>query len=365
MANRVWNFSAGPSTLPLEVLETAQADLISWKGCGMSVMEMSHRGKEFMSIAAKAEADLRDLMGISREYKVLFMQGGATLQFASVPMNMLRGKDQADYVVTGTWSEKAQQEAGKYCTARKAVDTKPTKYTTIPDHSSWQVNADAAYVHYCANETINGVEFQYTPSVGEVPLVADMSSNFCSKPVEVSKHALIYAGAQKNAGIAGLTLAIVRQDYLGKTIPCTPIMCDYKVMADNDSMYNTPPCWSMYMAGLYFDYMKRQGGLSAIAEMNNRKATLLYDVIDSLPEFYTAPVSRDVRSKMNVPFRIKGGEALEEKFVKQAKERYQLLELKGHRSVGGLRASLYNGMPIEGVEKLTDFMKEFAQENSA
>eukprot|EP00744_Colponema_vietnamica_P000982 GILI01001687.1.p1 GENE.GILI01001687.1~~GILI01001687.1.p1 ORF type:complete len:370 (-),score=137.30 GILI01001687.1:215-1324(-) len=363
---RVFNFSAGPSALPVEVLEQAQRDMLSWNGCGMSVMEMSHRGKEFTSIANKAEADLRDLLEIPSNYKVLFTQGGATLQFASLPLNLLAGKTQADYAVTGVWSDKAASEAKKYCpTVRRIVDTKSNKYTTIPEVSSWDISPESAYVHYCANETINGVEFHYTPEVGSSTLVADMSSNFCSKPVEVGKHGMIYAGAQKNAGIAGLTIMIVRDDLLGHSQPQTPIVMDYKTLADNESMYNTPPCWPMYMAGLYFDHMKRQGGLAHYAEFNTRKARYIYDVIDST-DFYTCPVAPACRSNMNIPFRIKGGdEALENKFVKEAKDRYNLIELKGHRSVGGLRASVYNGMPEEGAAKLAQFMKEFEQENSA
>ncbi len=354
--SRVYNFSAGPAAMPLEVLETAQRELLDWHGSGMSVMEMSHRGKEFIAIAADAERDLRDLLGIPAHYKVLFLQGGATAQFAMIPMNLLRGKATADYVLTGEWSKKAIAEARKFCQVRIAASSEDAKFSYAPPQDRWQLNPEAAYVHYTSNETIGGVEFHWTPDVGGVPLVADMSSHFLSRPVDVGRYGLIYAGAQKNVGPAGLTIVIVREDLIGQTLPGTPAMFDYKLQADNESMYNTPPTFGIYLAGLTFQWLKKKGGLAAMERENVAKAKLLYDFLDA-SGLYRCPVARADRSRMNVPFTLKRPE-LDEAFLKQAEAR-GLVQLKGHRSVGGMRASIYNAMPIEGVRALVDLMKEF------
>lgn len=354
---RTYNFSAGPAVLPVEVLEQSQADLINWKGSGMSVMEMSHRGKEFEGIIAKAEADLRALLNIPKNYKVLFVQGGASTQFAAIPLNFTQEGDVVDYVVTGAWSKKAAEEAQKYSKVNIAAkgDNK-----SVP--SAYKFSPDAKYVHYCDNETIGGVEYQTPPVVGDVPLISDMSSNFISKPVDVSKYAMIYAGAQKNVGPAGVTIVIVREDLLGKARPATPTMLDYKIHADNDSLYNTPPCWSIYVCGLVFEHLLKLGGLEAQTKLNHAKAKLLYDAIEESNGFYKSPVEKSVRSKMNVPFTIPAGEDLEKAFIKEA-EKNGMIQLKGHRSVGGMRASIYNAMPLEGVQKLASFMREFAAKN--
>eukprot|EP00434_Breviolum_minutum_P023523 symbB.v1.2.020750.t1/scaffold1763.1/size102666/5 len=362
---RVYNFSAGPSVMPLEVLEEVQREMVNYKGCGMSVMEMSHRSKEFMAIAAESEKNLRDIFGVPSDYKVLMMQGGATLQFSTIPLNMLGTKTKADYLVTGQWGEKAHKECNKYGTGQLACNTKSTKFTTIPQKSEWKLDAEAAYVHYCANETVNGVEFSYTPDVGDVPLVADMSSNFCSKPIEVSKHAFIYAGIQKNLGPAGMAVGFLRPDFAdgSKELKICPTYCSFKTTGDNGSMYNTPACFTMYVMGEYLKYTKKVGGLAYWAEQSDKKSGLLYGTIDSSSGFYNCPVEKTARSRMNVPFTINGGdEALEKKFLDEAKK-HKLYTLAGHRSVGGCRASLYNGMPLEGVAKLTDFMKSFMDEN--
>jgi len=299
-------------------------------------------------------------------YKVFFMQGGATLQFSCVPLNMLGTNTKADYLVTGQWSEKAYKECSKYCTgAQAACNTKSTKFTTIPGKADWKLDPQAAYVHYCANETVNGVEFSYTPEVGDVPLVADMSSNFCSKPVDVSKHAYIYAGIQKNLGPAGISVGIVRDDFANGTneLKICPTYCSWKTCADNGSMYNTPASFTLYVMGEYLKYTKKVGGLAHWAEMSDKKSGLLYDAIDKSDGFYCCPVAKDARSRMNVPFTIMGGnEEVEKKFLEGAKKE-KLFTLAGHRSVGGCRASLYNGMPMEGVEKLNDYMKSFMDEN--
>jgi phosphoserine aminotransferase len=355
--SRVYNFSAGPAVLPEEVLKRAQSEMLDWHGSGMSVMEMSHRGKEFVSIAEKAEADLRELVNIPANYKVLFLQGGATSQFAMVPMNLLRGKKKADYIHTGEWAKKAIKEAGKYCAVNLAASAESTKFTTIPPRCEWKVDPDAAYLHYTANETIGGVEFFDVPETNGVPLVADMSSNFLSRPVDVTKYALIYAGAQKNFGPSGLAVVIVREDFIGQTVPGTPSMFDYKIHADNGSMFNTPPTYAWYIAGLVFEWLKVKGGLKAMAEINERKAKKLYDFIDSTGGFYKNPVEPKSRSWMNVPFTLKS-ETLDEDFLKGAKAA-KLLQLKGHRSVGGMRASIYNAMPEAGIDALIVYMKEF------
>lgn len=353
---RIYNFSAGPAILPQEVLEQARDEMLNWQGCGMSVMEMSHRGKEFMGIAAQAEADLRELMAIPANYKVLFLQGGASSQFAMVPMNLLRGKTAADYVNTGVWSEKAIQEAERYCTVNVAASSEDRKFSYAPTQEQWRLSKDAAYVHYTPNETIGGVEFHWVPETGDVPLVADMSSNILSRPIDVTKFGLIYAGAQKNIGPAGLTIVIVREDLIGHTVAGTPTMFDYKIHADNDSMYNTPPTYGMYIAGLVFKWLKRNGGLAEMERHNVAKAGLLYDYLDST-DFYRCPTARENRSLMNVPFTLKDA-ALDEEFLRQAKAR-GLVQLKGHRLLGGMRASIYNAMPMEGVKALVDFMRHF------
>jgi phosphoserine aminotransferase len=351
--SRIFNFSAGPAMLPAEVLARAGDEMLDWRGTGMGVMEMSHRGKEFMGIAAEAEADLRGLLAIPQNYKVLFLQGGATLQFAQVPMNLLAGKGKADYVVTGEWSKKAVKEAKNYCDVAIAASSEDRNFTYAP--KKWTVRKDAAYVHYCSNETIGGVEFHETPNT-EIPLVADASSHFLSRPLDVSKFGLIYAGAQKNAGPAGLTFVIVRDDLIGKAAKGTPTVMDYKLQADADSMLNTPASYSMYVAGLVFKWIKQQGGLVSLEQKNIQKAKLLYDYLDQ-SSFFRNPVAKEDRSRMNVPFTLKDS-ALDAEFLKGAEAR-GMVQLKGHRSVGGMRASIYNAMPIEGVQALVSYMKEF------
>jgi phosphoserine aminotransferase len=352
----IYNFSAGPAVLPHPVLVRARDELVDWKGSGMSVMEMSHRGKEFISIAEQAEADLRELLGISSDYHVLFLQGGATSQFAMVPVNLLRARRQADYVNTGAWSKKAISEAKRYCTVNVAASSETSRFTTIPPRDTWTLDRAAAYVHYTPNETIGGVEFDWLPDTGDVPLVADMSSTILSRPVDVSGFGLIYAGAQKNIGPAGLTVVIVRKDLIGNTLPGTPSMFDYQLHADNASMLNTPPTYSWYLAGLVFQWLKEQGGLEAMAVINQRKAGVLYAAIDA-SGFYHCPVDLQCRSRMNVPFTL-ADDSLDADFLAGAKAA-GLLSLKGHRSVGGMRASIYNAMPEAGIAALVDFMKEF------
>ncbi len=355
MSSRIVNFSAGPAMLPAEVLARAGDEMLDWRGSGMSVMEMSHRGKEFMGIAAEAEKDLRELLAIPAGYKVLFLQGGATLQFAQIPMNLVRGKGKADYVVTGEWSKKAVKEAKQYCDVAIAATSEDRNFSYAP--KQWNVRKDAAYVHYCSNETIGGVEYHSIPRVEkDIPLVADASSHFLSRPVDVSKFALIYAGAQKNAGPAGLTFVIVREDLIGKPEKGTPSVMDYKLQADDDSMLNTPASYSMYVAGLVFKWLKQLGGLAAVEKLNIEKARLLYEFLDA-SEFFQNPVAKEDRSRMNIPFTLKDAK-LDEAFLKGATER-GMVQLKGHRSVGGMRASIYNAMPIEGVRALAAFMREF------
>ncbi|HJS78860.1 MAG TPA: 3-phosphoserine/phosphohydroxythreonine transaminase [Burkholderiales bacterium] len=356
--SRIFNFSAGPAMLPAEVLARAGDEMLDWRASGMSVMEMSHRGPEFMSIAAEAEADLRALLAIPANYKALFLQGGATLQFAQVPMNLLRGKGKADYVLTGEWSKKAVKEAKNYCDVAIAASSEDWNFTYAPKHFS--VRKEAAYVHYCSNETIGGVEYHSVPYQGEIPLVADASSHFLSRPMDVSKYGLVYAGAQKNAGPAGLTIVIVRDDLIGQAAKGTPSVMDYKRQADAESMLNTPATYSLYVAGLVFKWLKQQGGLASIERKNVEKAKLLYDYLDS-SEFFHNPVAKEDRSRMNVPFTLKD-KSLDEPFLKGAAER-SLIQLKGHRSVGGMRASIYNAMPLEGVQRLVEYMREFEQEH--
>lgn len=356
---RVHNFCAGPASLPLEVLEQAREEMLDWQGKGLSVMEMSHRGKEFVSIAQEAEKDLRDLMGISDDYAVLFLQGGASTQFSAIPLNLLGEGQVADYVNTGQWSIKAIKEAKRYGKVNVAATAEATNFTTIPAFDTWTLSDNAAYLHYTPNETIGGVEFFWTPKVN-APLVADMSSTILSRPVNVNDFGVIYAGAQKNIGPAGLTLAIVRKDLLGKAQSIIPTMLDWKIAADNESMYNTPPTYSMYLAGLVFKWLKKQGGLTAMETLNRRKAEKLYGYIDN-SGFYANPVEIASRSLMNVPFTV-ADEALEKPFVSEA-AKAGLLNLAGHRSVGGMRASIYNAVSEQAIDDLISFMQDFAKKN--
>ncbi len=353
---RVYNFSAGPAMLPQEVLEHAAAEMLDWQGTGMSVMEMSHRGKEFMSIAARAEADLREVMGIPASFKVLFLQGGASSQFAMVPLNLLGEKRKADYINTGIWSKKAIAEGRRFCAVNVAASADESDITTIPSQDQWRLDPDAAYVHYTPNETIGGVEFHWIPETGDVPLVADMSSTILSRPVDVSRYGIIYAGAQKNIGPAGLAVVIVREDLIGEPLAGTPTMYSYATQAENESMYNTPPTYTWYLAGLVFDWIKREGGLQAMAAVNQRKAAKLYAAIDA-SGLYANPVDPACRSWMNVPFTLTDP-ALDADFLAQATQ-HGLVTLKGHRSVGGMRASIYNAMPEAGVNALVDLMADF------
>ncbi|MFL6551325.1 MAG: 3-phosphoserine/phosphohydroxythreonine transaminase [Povalibacter sp.] len=357
---RVYNFSPGPAVLPVEVLEQAREEMLDWRGTGMSVMEMSHRGKAFISIAESAEADVRELLAIPANYKVLFLQGGATAQFAGIPLNLTGPDSVVDYVNTGAWSKKAIGEAKHYCKVNVAADA-GEPYTSIPPVASWKRTPDAAYLHYTPNETIGGVEYHFVPDTGGVPLVADMSSTILSRPIDVSKFGVIYAGAQKNIGPAGLTLVIVRDDLLGKARPATPAFMDFAAMAKEGSMLNTPPTFAWYLAGLVFQWLKRNGGLKAMGEVNKAKAELLYNTIDT-SGFYKNPVAKDARSWMNVPFTLAKPE-LDKTFIAEAKQA-GLVTLEGHRSVGGMRASIYNAMPLEGVKVLVDFMKDFANKNA-
>jgi len=353
---RVYNFSAGPAVIPQSVLEQAQAEMLDWNGSGMSVMEMSHRGKEFMSIAAQTEADFRELLNIPSNYKVLFLQGGASTQFAMIPMNLLRGKSVSGYINTGSWSKKAIAEAKHFGDVELIADTSASKFTQVPNQDQLNLKSDAAYVHYTPNETIEGVEFPYVPNFGDVPLVADMSSNILSRPIDVSQYGLIYAGAQKNIGPAGLTVVIVRDDLIGHADAKVPAMLNYKIAADNDSMYNTPPTYAIYIAGLVFKWLKSLGGISAMSEINQRKAGKLYAAIDE-SGFYKNPVALNARSIMNVPFTLPQAE-MDALFLDGAKK-HDLVALKGHRSVGGMRASIYNAMPEAGIDALIDYMQDF------
>jgi len=355
---RVFNFAAGPATLAESVLTQVRDELLDWRDTGMSVMEMSHRDKPFMSIAAEAEKDLRELLAVPANYKVLFLQGGATTQFAAVPMNLLRGKTGADYIVNGAWGKKASKEAAKYCKVNVAGKVADEKYNHVPDPPGWKLDPNAAYLHYTPNETIEGVEFHFVPDSHGVPLVADFSSSFLSRPIDVSKFGLIYAGAQKNAGPSGITFVIVRDDLIGQVHPALPSVFDYKQVAEAESMLNTPPCFSWYISGLVFKWIKSVGGLEGMARINQSKAKVLYDYLDS-QSFYKNPVAKDARSWMNVVFTLPN-EAMDADFLKGAKLA-QLDGLKGHRSVGGMRASLYNAMPEAGVKALVEHMKDFAR----
>ncbi len=365
MTGRIWNFSAGPAVLPEAVLRQAQEEMLDWHGAGCSVMEMSHRGKDFMSILERAEADLRELMGIPANYKVLFLQGGATQQFAQIPMNLLAGRS-ADYVVTGSWSKKAYKEALKVMgegAVRCAASTEHTGFTRLPVAEEVRLDPQAAYLHLCTNETIHGVEVQDARLAATgVPLVADMSSHILSRPVDVAKYGLIYAGAQKNIGPSGLTLVIVRDDLIGRAPASIPTVMDYAVMAENGSMLNTPPTYGIYIAGLVFRWLKGLGGLAAMEAVNVEKARHLYECIDNSGGFYRNPVDVDCRSRMNVPFVLARPE-LDAAFLAESNAA-RLTSLKGHKSVGGMRASIYNALPLEGVRVLVDFMNDFARRNA-
>ncbi|MEN6587754.1 MAG: 3-phosphoserine/phosphohydroxythreonine transaminase [Sulfuricella sp.] len=353
---RTYNFSAGPAMLPQEVLEQARDELLNWHGCGLSVMEMTHRGKDFSSIIAQAEADLRELLNVPANYKVLFLQGGATMQFAQIPLNLLAGGS-ADYLVTGAWSKKAFKEAQKVGSARLVATTEASNFTRLPDASELAYDPSAAYLHVCSNETVHGVEIHDMSAFRtSATIVADMSSHILSRPVDISQYGLIYGGAQKNIGPAGLTLVIVREDLLGRAPANLPTMLDYAVQAEHGSMLNTPPTYSIYVAGLVFQWLKKQGGLAAMEQTNIAKAKLLYGAIDN-SGLYHNPVEPGCRSRMNVPFTL-NKPGLEELFVAEAKKQ-DIVSIKGHKMVGGMRASIYNAMPLQGVQALVDFMQDF------
>lgn len=357
---RVYNFSAGPSMLPLPVLENAQAELLDYHGSGMSVMEMSHRTPVYEEIIHNAEAKLRELMEIPDNYRVLFLQGGASTQFAAVPLNLMNGTRKADYILSGQFSTKAFKEAKKYGDAAATASSEADNFDHVPATTRDSFRKDADYVHICLNNTIYGTKFPYLPDTGDIPLVADLSSCILSEPVDVKKFGLIYAGAQKNMAPAGLTVVIVRDDLIGKARPETPAMLDYKLMADNGSMYNTPPCWCIYVAMLVYEWLLSIGGLPEMQRRNRKKAAALYDYLDS-QNYYLAPVRKESRSMMNVTF-VTGNPDLDKKFASEAASA-GLMNLKGHRSVGGMRASIYNAMPAEGVDALISFMKDFATRN--
>jgi len=354
--SRIYNFSAGPSMLPEEVLTQAREEMLDWKQTGMSVMEMSHRGKQFLAIAEQLTADLIELLDIPANYKVLFLQGGATAQFAMIPLNLLAGKQAANYVMTGAWSKKAINEAKKYCQVNIAASSEQDNFTSIPALKSWEIDQQAAYLHFTSNETIHGVEFNEVPDGGKLPLVVDMSSNILSKQLDVSQYGLIYAGSQKNMGPAGVTVVIIREDLLGVADAITPSVFDYSEQMANDSMLNTPATYNWYLVGLVLQWLKRQGGLSAIEQINSRKSTKLYQAIDE-SSLYSNPVNTAYRSRMNIPF-ILGDASLDSAFLQQAQVN-GFEALKGHRSVGGMRASIYNAMPEQGVDALIQFMAEF------
>ncbi|HSW16867.1 MAG TPA: 3-phosphoserine/phosphohydroxythreonine transaminase [Ramlibacter sp.] len=354
---RVFNFSPGPATLPEAVLRQAAQEMLDWRGSGMSVMEMSHRGKEFMGIYDETEATLRELMGIPSNYKVLFLQGGGIGENAIVPMNLIGRTGRADYVVSGDWSKKSAQEAAHFGHVRIAASSEVNgKYTRAPAQAEWQLDPKASYVHMCTNETIGGVEYFWTPETGDIPLVADMSSDILSRPMDVSKFGLIYAGAQKNMGPSGMTVVIVRDDLLGHALPITPSVFNYQVQAQAGSMYNTPPTYAIYIAGLVYQHVKAMGGLVAMEAHNRAKAAVLYDFLDA-SKFFSNPIEPEFRSLMNVPFWLRD-ESLDEAFLKGSQAR-GLLQLKGHRSVGGMRASIYNAMSVEGAQALVAYMREF------
>ncbi|PAV26674.1 phosphoserine transaminase [Tamilnaduibacter salinus] len=357
--SRQYNFCAGPAALPTAVLERAREEMLDWRGTGMSVMEMSHRSETYVGIAQQAEQDLRDLMGISDDYAVLFLQGGASSQFSAIPLNLLRGHESADYINTGNWSKKAIAEARRFADVNVAASSEANGFIDVPDPDTWQTRSDAAYLHVTPNETIGGLAYDRLPDSGDVPLVADMSSTILSRPLDVSRFGMIYAGAQKNIGPSGLVVVIVRRDLLGHASPATPTMMDYKVQADSGSMYNTPATYSWYLAGLVFQWLKEQGGLEAMETINRRKADKLYGFIDQ-SDFYANPIVPAFRSWMNVPFTL-ADDRLDSEFLQGAEAR-GLLNLKGHRSVGGMRASIYNAMPESGVDALIDYMASFEKE---
>lgn len=358
--SQVYNFSAGPAMLPTQVLKQMQDELLEYGNAKASVMEISHRGADFMAMAQKSEQDLRGLMDIPDHYKVLFLQGGASAQFSMVPINLLQGKTKANYAHTGHWSKKAIAEGERYCEVNVCTDSSDNKYTDIDAFEHWNIDPDGAYLHYTPNETIAGLEFDYVPEA-DMPLVADMSSSILSRKIDVSKFGVIYAGAQKNIGIAGLTIVIVREDLMGNVVANQPILFDYTTQVNNDSMYNTPSTYAWYVASHVFEWLKQQGGLSAMAKINQIKAKTLYDAIDG-SDFYSNPVAKKYRSRMNVPFLL-NDESLNGLFLEKAVAN-NLITLKGHRSVGGMRASIYNAMPQEGINELVNFMKVFEKENA-
>ena len=359
--SRVINFSSGPAALPINVLQRAAADMLDWHGSGMSVMEMSHRGPEFTEILAHTQALIRSLLGVPDNYEILLLQGGAIAENAIVPMNLIGRTGSADYVLSGVWSEKSMKEAAKYGQVNLAASSKDSGFLSMPEQASWKLSAQAAYVHMCSNETIGGVECHWTPDTGSVPLVADMSSNIMSAPLDVSQYGLIYAGAQKNMGPSGVTLVIVRRDVFGHALPFTPSAFNYQIQADNDSMYNTPPTYAIYIMGLVLQHIQEQGGLSAMQSHNQAKAELLYEFLDHSAMFSNR-VAREDRSRMNVTFFLKD-ESLNTAFL-QGAEKEGMVQLRGHRSAGGMRASIYNAMPLESVQRLRDYMHRFEKENT-
>lgn len=356
MSNRPYNFAAGPSMIPEAILERAKSELFDWQGLGVSPMEIGHRTSSFMDLIEAMEADIKQILNVPKNYRVLFMHGGAQGQFAFVPMNLLGDKNKADYVNTGTWSNKAAKEGSLYCKVNEAAKLIKGDLLSVPAQEHWSLSDDAAFVYYCSNETINGVEFNWTPSTGDVPLVCDMTSSIASRPIDVSAHGVVFAGAQKNLGIAGLAIVIVRDDLLDRAMPQTPSIFRYKEQAEQSSLLNTPSTYACYMTSLFCDWIKTQGGVEAIEKVNIAKAKLLYDIIDAT-DFYRNPVDPAYRSRMNVVFTLQD-EALEEQFFQEAKKA-QLINLEGHRSVGGIRASIYNAMPLSGVSALADFMRDF------
>ena len=358
---RVYNFSAGPSMLPEEVLKTAAAEMLEYGGSGQSVMEMSHRSKEYDAIIKTAEQDLRDIMNIPDNYEVLFLQGGASTQFAMVPLNLMNRNNKADFIITGQWANKAYKEAARYGAARAVASSADKTYSYIPKTTAADFDKDADYVHICMNNTIYGTKFHELPEVGDIPLVADISSCILSEPIDVSKFGVLYAGAQKNVAPAGVTIVIIRKDLIGNAMDITPTMLNYVTHAENGSMFNTPPCYCIYIAGLVFKWIKKMGGLEEMKKINEKKAKILYDFLDS-SKLFKGTVTKEDRSLMNVPF-VTGNDELDAKFVAESKAA-GFVNLKGHRSVGGMRASIYNAMPVEGVEKLVAFMKKFEEENA-
>ncbi|CAK9795485.1 Probable phosphoserine aminotransferase [Anthophora quadrimaculata] len=359
--NTVINFGAGPAKLPVQVLKDVQSELLAYSNTGISILELSHRSNDFKNIVEDAQATLREILNVPDNYKILFMQGGGTGSFAAVPLNIMT-TGTADYIVTGSWSAKAAKEAAKYGKVNMVLP-KVTKYTEIPDPSTWNLDPNASYVYYCANETVHGIEFNYIPETNGVPLVADMSSNILSRPLDISKFAVIFAGAQKNIGPAGVTLVIVRDDILGHAMKVCPTVLDFTVMAADNSLHNTPPVFQIYVVGLVFKWIKEHGGVEGMEKLALEKSRMIYDVINDSKGFYSCPVKPDARSRMNVPFRIReNNEELEKEFLSGASAR-RMLQLKGHRLVGGIRASLYNAITIDEVEKLAEYMKWFYQKH--